>query len=413
MSLTAFNTVLNGNGNSVNVGLVGTDTDNNGNPVSDALALFNSASNQLADNYHEMEQRVDSLNAELMQVAEQRLQELQEKERLSDRLESLLKVLPSGVIVIDSRGVIRDCNPAAISFLGEPLMGELWRDVISKNFSPRGDDGHEISLKDGRRVSLETRSLDNEGGQLVVLTDMTETRELQRNLSRHKRLSDMGRMMSSLAHQIRTPLSAAMLYAGHLCESDLSLDQTQRFSEKILSRLNHLEQQVKDMLIFVRGDVKLTDSLTTHELMADLESSIDVVMENSQASYKVFNHCPEAELQCNRESMIGALVNLVNNGVQASEQPAHLKIEVLPESDDQVAIHIIDSGDGVSEQELINLQEPFFTTKVQGTGLGLSVVRTVAQAHHGSFDLSNDPSGGCRASIRLPIISSQKKRGGV
>lgn len=385
--------------------------DSHATQISDALAMFNSASNQLADNYQEMEQRVDSLNEELLQVAEQRLQELQEKERLSDRLESLLKVLPAGVIVIDNRGVIRDCNPAAIAFLGEPLIGELWRDVISQNFSPRGDDGHEISLKDGRRVSLATRSLDNEGGQLMVLTDMTETRELQRNLSQHKRLSDMGRMMSSLAHQIRTPLSAAMLYAGHLCESELSPDQTQRFSEKILSRLNHLEQQVKDMLIFVRGDVKLTDAVSTGDLMLDLEAAIDVVMENAGASYEIQNHCPELSLQCNRESMIGALVNLVNNGVQAVQgTKAHIIIEVLASKNDQIDIRITDNGEGIDEQVLMNLQEPFFTTKAQGTGLGLAVVRAVAQAHHGEFNLQAAATGGCMATVCLPVISTSINR---
>ncbi|WP_339672315.1 ATP-binding protein [Dasania marina] len=377
------------------------------NTISDALALFNSASTQLADNYHEMEQRVDSLSEELHQVAEQRLHELQEKERLSDHLESLLNVLPSGVIVIDNRGRIRDCNPAAITFLGEPLIGELWRDVISKNFSPRGDDGHEISLKDGRRVSLATRSLEKDGGQLIVLTDMTETRELQRNLSRHKRLSDMGRMMSSLAHQIRTPLSAAMLYAGHLCDSALSKEQSQRFSEKILSRLQHLERQVQDMLIFVRGDVKLTDAVSAQQLMDDLESAIEVVMASHQASYELHNHCPDKQVQCNSDSMLGALVNLVNNGVQAAgEQPAHLRIELSQPQPDMLSIAIIDNGVGVSEQVLANLDEPFYTTKPQGTGLGLAVVRAVAQAHHGQFSLSPEPSGGCRACITLPLINS-------
>ena len=382
-----------------------TDQSHSANDLSEALALFNSASSQLADNYQEMEQRVDSLNEEL-------LQELQEKERVSSRLQSLLKVLPSGVIVIDNRGVITDCNPAAVTFLGEPLIGELWRDVIAKNFSPRGDDGHEISLKDGRRVSLATRSLDDEGGQLIVLTDMTETRELQRNLSRHKRLSDMGRMMSSLAHQIRTPLSAAMLYAGHLCESDLSTEQTQRFSEKILSRLNHLEQQVKDMLIFVRGDVKLTDAISSQELVADLEVAMEVVMANAGASYEVHNQCPRAMLQCNRESMIGALLNLVNNGVQAATQrAAHLHIAVSQQAEDQINISIVDNGEGVDQQVLANLQEPFFTTKAQGTGLGLAVVKAVAQAHHGEFELLAHPAGGCQASINLPVISNATERG--
>ncbi len=177
-----------------------------------AFELFNNVSAQLASTYKEMEERVGLLNEELHEVAEQRLQELKEKERVTDRLESLLKLLPAGVVVLDSRGVVTDCNPAALEFLGEPLTGLLWRDVIERCFAPRSDDGHEISLRDGRRLSIATRSFQSGGGQLLLLTDLTETRVLQRNLSRHRRLSEMGRMMSSLAHQIRTPLSAAMLY---------------------------------------------------------------------------------------------------------------------------------------------------------------------------------------------------------
>ncbi|MEE8058010.1 MAG: PAS domain-containing protein, partial [Pseudomonadales bacterium] len=196
--------------------------------LASAFELFNNVSAQLADTYHEMEQRVGSLNAELHQVAEQRLQELKEKERLTSRLENMLNLLPAGVVVLDSRGVITECNPAALDFLGEPLSGEMWRDIIQRCFAPRLDDGHEISLKDGRRLSMVTRSLQEESGQLMLLTDLTETRDLQRRLDRHRRLSEMGRMMSSLAHQIRTPLSAAMLYAGHLCETKLTSQQSQR-----------------------------------------------------------------------------------------------------------------------------------------------------------------------------------------
>ena len=380
----------------------------NGAVISEALALFNSASHQLADNYQEMEQRVDSLSEELHQVAEQRLLELQEKERLSHHLESLLHVLPSGVVVLDHRGRVKDCNPAAIKFLGEPLVGELWRDVIANNFSPRGDDGHEISLKDGRRVSLATRSLDSDGGQLIVLTDMTETRELQRNLSRHKRLSDMGRMMSSLAHQIRTPLSAAMLYAGHLCDSELSKSQIQRFSQKIQSRLNHLEQQVKDMLIFVRGDVQLTGTVTTAQLMQALDEAMEVVVENTHAHYKIENLCPDMMVQCNSETMIGALMNLINNGIQAAGTGACIDVRVQQKTATEIEIIIQDNGPGMSKELLKHLEEPFFTTKSQGTGLGIAVVRAVVQAHQGEFTLRTTEGEGCTAVVSLPIMEKQE-----
>jgi len=73
-------------------------------------------------------------------------------------------------------------------------------------FSPRDDDGHEVSNHQGKRISIATRSLDKDG-QIILLTDQTETRQLQANLSRHERLSALGKMVSTLAHQVRTPLS--------------------------------------------------------------------------------------------------------------------------------------------------------------------------------------------------------------
>ncbi len=375
-----------------------------------AFEVFNNVSTQLAETYHEMEQQVGSLNQELHEIAEQRLQELREKERISNRLESLLNLLPAGVVVLDSRGVVTECNPAAIDFLGEPLLGEIWREVIQRSFSPQMDDGHEISLKDGRRINMLTRSMQGEPGQLILLTDLTETRELQRRLDRHRRLSEMGRMMSSLAHQIRTPLSAAMLYAGHLCESELSPEQSRRFSEKVLSRLQHLDQQVKDMLIFVKGDVKLTDRISAAELLAELEKAMEVALDNSGSSCNIINACPATQLLCNRESMVGALMNLVNNAVQSQPGGVALTIEARlcsePGAGEQqlFQISITDNGPGIEPQVLANLQEPFFTTKAQGTGLGLTVVRAVVQAHHGRFDLNSASGQGTKALIFLPVI---------
>lgn len=371
--------------------------------------VFSKMSAQLAETYHAMEQRVGTLHEELHQVAEQRLQELNEKERVSCRLESLLNLLPAGVVVLDSKGVVSQCNPAALEFLGEPLEGQLWRNVIKRCFSPQLDDGHEISLKDGRRVSMVTRSFQGgDPGQLILLTDLTETRELQKNLNRHNRLSEMGRMMSSLAHQIRTPLSAAMLYAGHLCESQLTPEQGKRFSEKVLSRLNHLDQQVKDMLIFVKGDVKLTDTISVQELIAALKIAMEVPMSSSNSSYSLTVECADTKIQCNSDSMVGALMNLVNNAIQSVGKSAELSINFTvlskQQSDDKVKITIADNGPGMSCELLKELQEPFFTTKSQGTGLGLTVVRAVVQAHHGKFDLRSVPGKGSIATIILPVI---------
>lgn len=220
-----------------------------------AYARFSQMSTQLNDSYSMLEARVTELKGQLALVSAQRMQELAEKERLALRLQSLLDLLPGGVIVIDGQGVVREANPVARNLLGQPLVGMLWRQVIARSFAPREDDGHEVSLRDGRRLSIATRSLHGEPGQLVLLNDLTETRRLQDQLSRHERLSALGRMVASLAHQIRTPLSAALLYASHLAEQELPVEQQQRFAGRLKERLHELEHQVRDMLVFARGDL--------------------------------------------------------------------------------------------------------------------------------------------------------------
>jgi two-component system sensor histidine kinase FlrB len=370
--------------------------------LASAFELFNELSLQLADTYREMESRVGQLNAELHAVAEQRLRELQEKERFASRLQSLLTLLPAGVVVLDASGRITEANPAAIELLGDPLTGELWRDVIARCFAPQGDDGHEISLRNGRRVSLATRSLDGEPGQLLLLTDLTETRALQQNLARHQRLSEMGRMLSSLAHQIRTPLAAAMLYAGHLCDRELSAAQIKKFSHKIQDRLQHLEQQVRDMLIFVRGDVKLTDTLTTAQLLDALREAMEVPLSSHRASCTFDNACADATVLCNRDTVVGALMNLVNNALQASPRGVALQVRVAQRGE-QICFAVIDDGPGFGADVAARIDEPFYTTKAQGTGLGLAVVRAVAQAHHGEFHIASAPGRGTSAELTLPL----------
>jgi two-component system sensor histidine kinase FlrB len=181
-----------------------------------AFKAFNELSGELNQTWQALEDQVRHLTIELEAANAQRLKELADKERIARRLQKLLQLLPGGVVVLNEKGKVAECNSAAEELLGAPLENQSWLDIIRQRFAPRKDDGHEISLVNGKRVSLLSRSLDEEPGQIILITDQTETRRLQQSLSRHQRLMEMGKMVSSLAHQIRTPLSAAMLYAGHL-----------------------------------------------------------------------------------------------------------------------------------------------------------------------------------------------------
>lgn len=370
-----------------------------GAPVDTALDLFNQMSRQITDSYRTLESRVNQLSGELTAETRQRQRELEEKERLADRLSTLLSALPAGVIVLDSQGTVAQCNPAAVALLGEPLEGERWVSVIRRCFAPRRDDGHEVSLRDGRRVSIEIRTMENEPGQLILLTDLTETRQLQAQLAHAQRLSAMGRMVASLAHQIRTPLSAAILYGGHLSQPDLDEELRQRCASRLMSRLTHLESQVRDMLTFARGETRLAEALSSDQVEEGLRAAVEglKLADGQQVTLAASGY--RVPLMCNQEALVGACMNLVNNSLEAGASRVELS---LTGARDELEIAVTDNGPGFPEHRADQLMEAFYTTKSHGTGLGLAVVQAVVRAHNGQFSLAPVPEGGARASVRLP-----------
>ncbi len=203
-----------------------------------------------------------------------------------------------------------------------------------------------------------------------------------------------------------------MLYAGHLCSSDLSREQIRRFSEKILSRLNHLEQQVKDMLIFVKGDVKLTDNISLATLFQSLEVAMDIPVQSARSSYQMDNQCPDVQLHCNRDSMVGALMNLVNNALQSQGGEVEINVRAMMLNSQQLEIMVCDNGPGIPDKVIANLEEPFYSTKPQGTGLGLAVVRAVIHAHQGEFQISSEPGLGTCCRLLLPVLAPEVSGGG-
>ncbi|WP_296980967.1 sensor histidine kinase, partial [Thalassolituus sp. UBA1505] len=270
-------------------------------------------------------------------------------------------------------------------------------------FKPRRDDGHEISLVDGRRVQVRTAAMTNEPGQVILLTDMTETRQLQAQLSQYERLSAMGKMVASLAHQIRTPLAAATLYAGHLSAPELQDEHRIRFAGKLQERLRHLENQVRDMLIFARGEAPLNDEVSLAELMQGVSDAMEVPLQNSHGTCRIHNEIPDQRLVCNRDALISAVMNLVNNAIESSAAPVHIDIDVIRCGDAQISLTVSDNGPGMTDQQKEKILEPFYTTKANGTGLGLAVVQAVARAHKAEFHLTDSPTGGASAQFILPV----------
>jgi two-component system sensor histidine kinase FlrB len=324
----------------------------------------------------------------------------------SKSMSHILDVMPAGVVIIDAEGYVRQANAVAKDMLGEPLEGQLWRTIIARSFRPRQDDGHEISLIDGRRVKLSISPLLEEPGQLVLMTDLTETRLLQQRVGHMQRLSALGKMVASLAHQLRTPLSAATLYAANLLNPTISDESREQFCHKLQSRLKDLESQINDMLMFAKsGEEQVVSELSLRSLMTEIHEGAEAMLIAKGCKLTINVPEPDLIILGNKTALASAFQNLIHNSLQFSpaDKPVSFLAKRCEENADMVEVIISDGGPGIPKEMMEQIFEPFFTTRSQGTGLGLAVVKSVAQAHKGEVFVSNLPEGGARIGMRLPI----------
>ena len=320
---------------------------------------------------------------------------------MSNRMEHILQAMPSGVVIINGDGVVTDANPVAIKLLGLPLEGLKWIQVINRAFSPQDDDGHEVSLRNGRRVKIAITPLTPESGQLIVLTDLTETRLLQKNLSHLQRLSALGKMVATLAHQVRTPLTAALLYASNLGSPKLAESSRSRFQKKLVDRLNELEHQVNDMLQMAKGrqqDQDKPEHIST--VMSRVLANCEPIAEQYSCQLE-FIDSTKSKFLANSSALSSAINNLVINSIEAGSTA--VKINGY-ETSTCLHLDIIDNGKGLDKATQQKVLEPFFTTKAQGTGLGLAVVQSVVANHSGKLQLRCEEQKGCTASLIFPKI---------
>lgn len=373
--------------------------------LEDAFHIFNRMSGQLVDSYHQLQQQVARLNEELSESRSERLLQLAEKESLANRLAHLLETLPAAVVVLDGESRVKQINSAAREILpGMRLAGD-WRQIEARHFKP-GQSGGERWLFSGRLVSLTQRSLAPEPGSILLLLDVTETRQLQERVARRKRLSVMGEMAAQLAHQIRTPLSSVLLYTSHLSRDDLSQQQREKFSARCIERLHHMESQVNDMLGFARGGQFELAPLSVQALLKELAQNLEPLCQEHGAALECrFEAAEGAWINGNSAALSGALSNIALNALQQDGR-IHLNIAV-ERRDGALLISIRDNGPGISSEIQQRIFDPFFTTRPDGTGLGLAVVQSVVLSHQGKLSLESAPGEGACFSILLPLSTDQ------
>ncbi len=374
-----------------------------------AFALFSEASAQLTDAYHDLQQQVERLTGELAVANGELRRQYLEKEALSRRLSLLLSALPAGVVVLDQAQTVVEVNPAAAAMLAQPLVGEPWPAVAARCLRETGPNEWELRAEsrpgEVRLMNIGSSHLDVVGGQILLLSDITDAYRMQQELERHQRLTAMGEMAARLAHQLRTPLATAMLYTAHLAKPLLSEVDRQRFAEKSLARLRHLEQLIRDMLLFVRGRSGEQEVLDADSLLAELRQIIEPQMAARGLSFSVLDRSAGACVLGNRKDLIGAMLNVLENAMQACPEGGDGRVALSSEIDgDGLRLSVNDNGSGIADEVLDRLFEPFFTTRGEGTGLGLAIVRGVIEAHGGEVSVTSSLGRGSSFVVRLPLL---------
>lgn len=335
----------------------------------------------------------------------------QQADKLANRHSRLLEVLPAGVVVIDGEGRVQETNAAAIDLLGEPLSGERWIDIIERAFKPQPGDGHDVSLHDGRLVHISTSPLGTEPGQIILLQDVTETRALQNKVSHLQRLSTMGEVAARLAHQIRTPLSSALLYLAPLLKEEGDVAIRQRFAGRLKHSLTHMEQLVKDMLAFSRGSMASTSPVDVTSLLEEVEQQCQSLPQPELCQISINNQVNDGHVYGSQAALVSAINNLVNNARQACGEQGKIRISAAFVEDENkqnwIDIRVEDNGPGIAPAEREKILAPFYTTRSAGTGLGLAVVQSIAKAHKGNLWLDSIEGKGSTFGLRLPVYQSQ------
>jgi len=359
--------------------------------LTEAFLAFGSVSDQLSGAFGDLRDEVTRLRADLGQARAG-------QEHLAGKLSALLSALPAGILVLDAEGRIQECNPAARELLGEPLIEASFDSVLARAAGHAARTAEHVELKSGRFVNLSRRDLDG-GAEVVLLADVTESHLMQVLLARQQRLLTLGELAAGLAHQIRTPLAAALLYASQMGLPGRTPEDLQRCALKTVSNLEQLERLITDMLAFTHGGAA-RERVSVSAVLEQAAHWLRPALRNG-VTLTIRTQAPDLAVRANASSLISAVLNLATNALQSGGTPLSLELIARRGAAGRAQILVSDTGPGVPPHLRARIFEPFFTTRTRGNGIGLAIVKSVVEAHQGSVQLA-DAERGATFIIDLP-----------
>ncbi len=239
-------------------------------------------------------------------------------------------------------------------------------------------------------------------GEHIIEQRNRERLRLKEELSRAAHLASLGEMIAAVSHEIRNPLGIIRSSAELLKKKLAGTPRSTAIADIIVEEATRLNGIITDFLNYARpADPHLTP--------CRIEKVIEKAVTNLTPEFEARDCVIEQRsgpalptLQADGDMLYQAFLNLLINALQAMPGGGKIELETRLENA-AVEILVQDQGEGIPEEVLAKIWDPFFTTKERGTGLGLGIVRKLIEAHGGRIDIENRPEGGVRALIRLPV----------
>jgi PAS domain S-box-containing protein len=322
------------------------------------------------------------------------------------RLQQFIDHTPLAVVFCDSRGLITHVNDMALKFVAP--LGR--KDILNQNISIfmkqldlqcetnpidriiQGEDRITEMLRvHGRTFYTVTSPIQDmismgTDGVLFIAHDVTELQRLKDEVDRMERLSLVGQMAASITHEIRNPMAVIRGFVQLLNER--SPTDQQSYFRIVLDELDRANAIINDFLSLAQNRIVEKEPSNLHDILNDLLPLIwaDANMRGQIIDLRL---CEEMDLlQMNSKEMKQLILNLARNGMEAMNDKGVLRIETM-NLKDTVQLRVIDNGIGISQEKLDRLFEPFYTTKMNGTGLGLALCLSIVERHNGKIHVES------------------------
>jgi len=360
-----------------------------------------------------------------------------------DRLETVMDSLPRGILVCDPNHKLILANKAARRFLSivsyeqgrETIWSVIPDDRIAEflaltllSADKAEEREYNIDVKGALKLlSVSVMPLVQErqvSGSLILVDDITERKSREAKMRRMESLASLTTLAAGVAHEIKNPLSALSIHVQLIqkaiaMQEELCIDEQSRDISKTCEPYKYF-RQIEKYLKVVNEEVDRLNAIVVDFLFAVRPMNADlrrgnintfitellefVSLELKKAGINIVLNLAEnlSGLDFDEALMKQALLNLINNAAAAMKSGGELTIST-EEAGGEVRISIADTGTGISDENLAKIFEPYFTTKDNGTGLGLTVVFKVVKEHHGEISVESREGEGTVFIITLPI----------